>query len=82
MKILVFEFATVMGLDIKSITAEGRTMFEGILDDLKDFETYHLIPEGYENDHEGSTPVTIKGDILEWLNEHVGEYDACLPIAP
>jgi tyramine---L-glutamate ligase len=83
MKLLIFEFATAIGVEDPSITAEGYAMLNGLLDDLKDFQTYHLVPAGYEPIKNClSQPVTFQGDIKDWLQRNVKNYDACLPIAP
>ena len=83
MKILVFEFATATGMEDPSISAEGQAMLYGLLDDLKDFETYHLVSSGFEKAaNYQSHPVVVHGDLREWLNGNIDDYDACLPIAP
>ncbi len=84
MKILIFEYATAMGLNDPSITVEGREMLNGILEDLKEYDTYYLIPESHENvvNSSKSIPVTISGNINEWIDRNIEDYDACLPIAP
>lgn len=35
MKVLIFEFATAVGVEDPSITAEGRAMLSGLLSDFK-----------------------------------------------
>ena len=83
MKILIFEYAMAMGLNEPSITVEGREMLNGILEDLKYFETYYLTQShGNVFNNSTSIPVTISGSINEWIDENIDEYDACLPIAP
>ncbi len=82
MKILVFEFATATGLDDPSFIAEGHAMLYGILDDLKDFKTYHLISNKSQIMENQSIPVIVNGDLGEWLRKNIKDYDACLPIAP
>ena len=82
MKILVFEFATATGLYDPSFIAEGHAMLYGLLEDLKDFETYHLISDHSQVMNSQSIPVTVNGDLKEWLKRNIQDYDACLPIAP
>ena len=82
MKILVFEFATATGSDDPSFIAEGHAMLYGLLEDLKDFKTYHLISNDSQTMETSSIPVTVNGDLNEWLRKNIQNYDACLPIAP
>jgi tyramine---L-glutamate ligase len=82
MKILVFEFATATGLYDPSFIAEGHAMLYGLLEDLKDFDTYHLISNKSKTMESQSTPVIVDGDLKEWLKDNIQNYDACLPIAP
>lgn len=83
MKLLVSEFATATGVEDPSITAEGHAMLYGLLEDLKDFKTHHLVTNGYEttNNYQ-SQPVAIHGDIHEWIQRNIKDYDACILIAP
>lgn len=83
MKLLVFEFATAMGVEDPSITADGHAMLYGLLDDLKDYKTHHLIPnwsETIKTNH--SKYIPVHGDLKEWLLNNIKDYDACLPVAP
>jgi tyramine---L-glutamate ligase len=83
MKLLVLEYATATGLDDPSITAEGHSMLYGLLEDLKDFETYHLIPfNASENYDFPSLPIKVHGDLKIWLHKNIQYYDACILIAP
>jgi predicted ATP-grasp superfamily ATP-dependent carboligase len=83
MKILIFEFATAMGLEEPSITAEGQAMLQGILEDLEGLETEHLISDKFKTMKiSKSDSITIHGNLKEWLHENLHNYDACLPIAP
>ena len=82
MKLLIFEFATATGLDDPSITAEGHGMLYGLLDDLKDLKTHHLISDVSEIENSESVSVVLNDDIEKWLNKNIHNYDACLPIAP
>jgi predicted ATP-grasp superfamily ATP-dependent carboligase len=83
MKLLVFEYATAMGVIDPLITAEGHAMLHGVLDDLKDFKTYYLVSNGSETiETIQAQSLHVHGDIKEWLNRNIKNYDACLPIAP
>ncbi len=57
MKLLVFEYATAMGVEDPLITAEGHAMLHGVLEDLKDFKTYYLVPNGSETIETHSSPI-------------------------
>lgn len=83
MKLLVFEYATAMGIDDPSITAEGNGMLYGLLDDLKEYEPDHLITKPSETLKKfESGSIGINGDLEGWLSANLANYDACLPIAP
>lgn len=82
MKLLVFEFATATGLEDESITAEGLAMLEAALDDLKEYKPHYLIPDKDKPVNCDAYPVSTGGNIHAWLNNHVMDYDACLPIVP
>ncbi len=82
MKLLVFEFATATGLNDPSFKAEGRAMLCGLLDDLKDFKTYHLISDHTEHLSDHSIPITVHGKLDKWLESNIQGFDACIPIAP
>jgi tyramine---L-glutamate ligase len=80
MKILIFEYATATGLKDPIITSEGNAMFEAILEDLKGFKPEYLVSEDYKISNSRAVP--FEGNIKGWLNNHIHEYDACLPIMP
>lgn len=83
MKLLVFEYATAMGVEDPSITAEGNAMLYGVLDDLVEFRPDHLISKPSETSKKfQSRSIDIDGDLMEWLRDNITNYDACLPIAP
>ena len=82
MKLLVFEFATAMGLDDPTISAEGHAMLYGLLEDLKDLNTYHLVSDDSQSENSESIQVVLNGDIGEWLHKNIKDYDLCFPIAP
>lgn len=82
MKLLVFEFATATGLEDTSISAEGLSMLEAILDDLKEFKPHYLVFMENKIVKSDAIPISINENIYDWLNKHIKEYDVCLPIAP
>jgi predicted ATP-grasp superfamily ATP-dependent carboligase len=83
MKILVFEFATLNRLEDLSIIAEGNAMLQGLLEDLDEFKTYNLIPNGSEtNKSFKSKSIPIIGNLKDWIRSNINQFDACIPIAP
>ena len=83
MKILVFEYATLNKLKDSSITAEGNAMLQGLLEDLYEFKTYNLIPNGSENVTSfKSKSIPITEDLNDWIRSNINQFDACVPIAP
>jgi tyramine---L-glutamate ligase len=82
MKLLIFEFATAMGLDDPTISAEGHAMLYGLLEDLKDLNTYHLVSDVSQSENSESIPVVLNEDIGDWLYKNIRDYDLCFPIAP
>ncbi len=82
MKLLVFEYATAMGLEDPTISAEGHAMLYGLLEDLKDLNTHHLISDVSQSENSESIPVVLDEEIGEWLHRNIRDYDLCFPIAP
>lgn len=82
MKILIIEYATALGIDDPSICAEGHAMVNGLLDNLKDRDVDYLISTHYTLDNTYCNPVELKGDLMDWLDENILNYGACLVIAP
>lgn len=94
MKVLIFEFATAVGVEDPSITAEGKAMLSGLLSDFKgmksDCSVDYLISNNSkltdENmDLNGDTqikPIKLREDLTEWLKGNIQTYDACLLVAP
>lgn len=93
MKLLVFEFATAMGLKNPTITVEGQAMLEGLITDLKDWDLeYPLSPysslnlpeitDGPEKLKTHFKSIIIEEELTNWLDKNIGHYDACLPVAP
>lgn len=82
MKILFIEYATALGIDDPSICAEGHAMVNGLLDDLKDRDVDYLISTQHTLNNNHCNPVELKGDLMDWLDKNISNYDACLVIAP
>lgn len=83
MKILVFEYATSMGVEDPAITAEGQAMLKSITCDLKDINTSFLISEkSVPLEIVCCNPIIIEDDLVDWIDNNISFYDFCLPIAP
>lgn len=89
MKLLVFEYATAMGLQDPSITVEGQHMLEGLITDLNPIGADYILSEDSQIDYqtinhesENCTPLIIDRELVSWLDENVSGYDACFPVAP
>ncbi len=83
MNILVFEYATSLGVKDPALTAEGQAMLEGITGDLKDLNTSFLISKNSVSPELSScNPIVLKNDLEEWIDNNISFYDFCLPIAP
>ncbi|MDD1774037.1 MAG: ATP-grasp domain-containing protein [Methanobacterium sp.] len=84
MKLLIFEYATALGLDDPSLTVEGTHMLKGLVDDLDNANTSYLISSDSPELKSSSncTPISINGDLSLWLDENISNYDACLAVAP
>lgn len=89
MKLLVFEYATAMGIEDPATTVEGRGMLEGLLKDLEYTGADYILPEDSEvgstapgSEFLNCNPVTLSGKLTAWLEENVSNYDTCLPVAP
>ncbi|MEN4017511.1 MAG: ATP-grasp domain-containing protein [Methanobacterium sp.] len=82
MKILILEYASASGIHDPSICAEGYAMLEGLIDDFKSKNADYLLSENSHFEGKYCNPVWIKGDLMNWLNENIESYDACLLIAP
>lgn len=90
MNLLIFEFATAIGLQNPIITVEGKAILEGLLEDLNYRSVDYLISENppiniskknIESDRK-CNPINLKEDLLSWLDKNIRNYDACLPVAP
>ncbi len=94
LKVLIFEFATAVGVEDPSITAEGRAMLSGLLSDFKgmksDCSVDYLISNNSkltdeDMDLNGNTqikPIKLTEDLTEWLKGNIQTYDTCFLVAP
>lgn len=89
MKLLVFEYATAIGLEDPTITVEGQHMLEGLLTDLNHTGVDYIISEyskinyhTMDGESENCTPLLLDEELLLWLDENIFNYDACFPVAP
>jgi len=83
MKLLVFEYSSVI-LD-NNLLSEGFGMLKSMLDDLKNinfFDVYYLINSSIHLEYEGLTPIYIKDNLTEWLNENSSSFDYAFFVAP
>lgn len=86
MKILIFEFATAMGMEDPALTAEGRAMLSGLISDFENMDVDYLLSQTLKSlipKNEGPCrPILINEDVGTWLTKNLQGYDACLLIAP
>lgn len=84
MKLLIFEYATAIGIKNPTITLEGHCMLESLLNDLKTSNANYLIHENsrVQNNFNGCNPIILDKELSSWLDENIAGFDACLPVAP
>ena len=84
MKLLVFEYAAAAGIESSAITVEGQHMLEGLLTDINQRGADYLIHENSKlrNDFSRCNPIITDKEISLWLDENIGNFDACFPVAP
>lgn len=83
MKILVLEYITAMGIDDPSLWSEGQAMLDGFLEDFKDMDVDYLISLDHSISRNNyCNPVKLEGELMDWLDENISNYDSCLVIAP
>jgi tyramine---L-glutamate ligase len=83
LKILILEYITAMGIDDPSIWSEGQAMLDGFLDDFKDRNVDYLISSNQSiSCNNPCNPVKLEGELMEWLDQNISNYDSCLVIAP
>ena len=83
MKILILEYITAMGIDDPSLWSEGQAMLDGFLEDFKDKDVDYLISLDQSiSCNNYCNPVKLEGELMDWLDENISNYDSCLVIAP
>jgi len=83
LKILVLEYITAMGIDDPSLWSEGQAMLDGFLEDFKDRDVDYLISLDQSISRNNyCNPVKLEGELMDWLDENISNYDSCLVIAP
>jgi tyramine---L-glutamate ligase len=83
LNLLIFEYATAMGVKDPSITAEGQAMLQGLINDLGGLSASFLISIHADHMDGGNcSPVEIEVDLNEWIEENIHGFDFCLPLAP
>ena len=83
MKILILEYITAMGIDDPSLWSEGQAMLDGFLEDFKDRDVDYLISLDQSISRNNyCNPVKLDGELMDWLDQNISNYDSCLVIAP
>jgi Predicted ATP-utilizing enzyme (ATP-grasp superfamily) len=83
LKILILEYITAVGIDDPSLWSEGQAMLDGFLADFKDKNADYLISSAQSVSKDGyCNPVMLEGELMDWLDMNISNYDACLVIAP
>ena len=72
-----------MGIDDPSIWSEGQAMLNGFLDDFKNKNVDYLISSNQSiSCNNPCNPVKLEGELMDWLDKNISNYDSCLVIAP
>ena len=72
-----------MGIDDPSLWSEGQAMLNGFLEDFKDRDVDYLISLDQSiSCNNYCNPVKLEGELMDWLNENISNYDSCIVIAP
>ncbi|NYB52236.1 MAG: ATP-grasp domain-containing protein [Methanobacteriaceae archaeon] len=83
MNLLIFEYATAMGVKDPSLTAEGQAMLEGLIRDLEGYDASFLTSRNSDPVFGGKcNRLEIAEDLDDWINDNIHNYDFCLPVAP
>ena len=83
MNLLVFEYASAMGIKDPALTAEGKAMLRGLTCDLECIPASYLISKHIDA-IEGSEcqPIIIGETVEDWISSNISNFDYCLPVAP
>lgn len=72
-----------MGIDDPSLWSEGQAMLNGFLEDFKDRDVDYLISLDQSiSCNNYCNPVKLEGELMDWLNDNISNYDSCIVIAP
>lgn len=82
MKILIFEYASALGLNNPALSAEGYAMLKGLTEDFKARTTDYLISKKSSFNSTYCNPIILEENLLNWLDKNISSYNACLLIAP
>ncbi len=82
MNLLLFEYATSLGIEDPEIFIEGKAMLKALLGDLQELRPYYLVSEKFQDLGENANSIVIKEDIYSWIERCAHNFDACLFIAP
>ena len=83
MNLLIFEYASALGIKDPSLTAEGKAMLRGLTCDLECLPASYLISKNIDSiDGSRCKPIVIEGAIDDWISNNISQFDFCLPIAP
>ena len=83
MNLLIFEYATAMGIRDPIIIAEGQSMLKGLLNDLEGLNPSFLISKHSDYIDGGNChPILIDEDLNKWIENNIRTFDFCLFIAP
>lgn len=83
MNLLIFEYASALGIKDPSLAAEGKAMLRGLTCDLECLPASYLISKNIDSiDGSKCKPIVIEGAIDDWISNNISQFDFCLPIAP
>jgi tyramine---L-glutamate ligase len=83
LNLLIFEYASALGIKDPSLAAEGKAMLRGLTCDLECLPASYLISKNIDSiDGSRCKPIVIEGAIDDWISNNISQFDFCLPIAP
>jgi tyramine---L-glutamate ligase len=83
LNLLIFEYASALGIKDPSLSAEGKAMLRGLTCDLECLPASYLISKNIDSiDGSRCKPIVIDGTIDDWISNNISQFDFCLPIAP